>query len=460
MKYPNWMKDICRKTEAETLVLGAVDGIDVKALDFHNFDFQATGSGSKRGLNSSSYFSEPELGSLVSLSTEQTPLFSYYREHMGVSPYSSAKLLNISISMNTEDLVRVVSKYRDLDTGKVDWLSVSSEMNEKSSQHSALPIEYYLQFRAHCEYDNAEIATFARWAAEEDAKLLALIREHEERNWVVIASKLGTRRTPLDCIRRYQQALNTEVIKVNDWTADEESLLRAAVSIHGPKKWQKVSDSVPGRSAYQCQLKWRRFVNTEDQSDSTAKWAEGDERRLYLSAASHGVVPMDASKRSPAEVQALLEAIRGSPDSSIHHLTISADRRQQPRSKRTPERTRYSWMDVSRVIPGKSDSRCRDKWMSSLDNSIETKTWTSDEDSILRYLIQHSAAGSWNGNAEWFPGRTDAQVAKRWQLISNESGPRKDTKKRKMVLPPAMKRKVNASQLDVDDFVPILQKRL
>jgi len=467
------MVDIAAKTESEFLVLGAVDGDDVKILDFYNFDFQATGSGSEKGLNMSSYFVDPVTGPIVGTTVDQTPLFSYYKEHMGVSSFSAAKVANVNATINKADLIKAVSNNCNAaEAGEgIDWVGVALEMN-KDTATTVLPIEYCLQYRSMFGHGHTSTSTDAdtdnnahipaKWDAGEEARLMTLVTEHEEHNWMSICQNLGTQRSPMECLRRYQQALNTKMIKVRDWTAEEEDLLRAAVGVHGSKSWQSVSDKVPGRTAYQCQLKWRR-IDVEEEAGSSAKWTEEDDRRLFLSVASHGMSHMDALKRGPEEIEALLAFIKSNEGRDPACTAATASQKQARQAKKSAEKSQYSWMDVSKILPGKSESRCRDKWMSSLDNSIlSSSTWTEDEDLVVQHLVQKNGTGNWGAHAEWLPGRTDVQVAKHWQALSSTQNDKTsksvNAKKRRLVLPPAMNRKMGASLLDIDDFIPVLKK--
>jgi len=468
-----YMAQIAAKTESEFLVLGAEGDDDIKILDFYNFDFQATGSGSEKGLNTSSYFVDPVTGPIVGIKADQTPLFSYYKEHMGV--LSGAKVGNVSARSSKPNLIKAVSNHRNDEAGgEIDWVGVSCEMNKDSATTGLLPIEYCMQYRGmfgmQGQTSTDTESNARKWGAGEEARLMTLVTEHEEHDWLSVSEKLGTRRTPMDCLRRYQQALNTKMIKVKEWTIAEEDLLRAAVSIYGQKSWQSVSDKVPGRTAYQCQLKWRR-TDVEEEAGITTKWTEDDERRLFLSVAAHGMPNMDALKRSPEEIDALLSSIKSSAgqgtsaSASASTAVVSGSQKLTRQAKKSGEKSQYSWMDVSKIIPGISESRCRDKWIDSLDNSIiNSAIWTADEDLILQHLVQRNGTGNWGAHAEWLPGRTDLQVAKHWQTLSATQNSTSaitknvNAKKRKLVLPPAMHRKMDASLLDVDDFVRVLKK--
>ncbi len=58
---------------------------------------------------------------------------------------------------------------------------------------------------------------------------------HRATQWLHIAVALGTRRTAVDCLARFQQQLNPELLR-RPWTLEEEARLTAAVEKHG-RQW-------------------------------------------------------------------------------------------------------------------------------------------------------------------------------------------------------------------------------
>jgi hypothetical protein len=464
MTSPDW-EALATKIETDVFVSGDPMADSIKALDFNNLDFQASGSGPRKGLNYSYYFADPVDGPIVGQELGQTPLFSYYKEHLGISSFSSATLANPPPVINRGELNDAVMKHKISDI--IDWTAVANEMNGKrlagGQVTPMLPIEYCAQYRSFHRHGSSEPSIqSSKWSSEEDARLLTLAKEHDERDWVTISTKLGPSRTPIECIKRYQQVLNPNVIKVGDWSLYEESLLRRAVGMFGQKNWQMVSSQVPGRAAYQCQLKWRRIGNVNAASDkdkNIPRWTEEEERRLFLSAASHGMIFKEAPKRTAEEISAYLLSIKSGK------TTLSAAQKR-PLAKSKPSvktKKSYTWQDISKLFPGKSDTRCRDKWMGNLDHGqVFGGDWTTDEDLLLKALAEQHGTETWIPHAEWLPGRTERQVATRWMHMLKNSvdsgvGSSSVAKKRRKVLTPAMGRKLEASKLNVDDFVPVLK---
>ncbi len=143
------------------------------------------------------------------------------------------------------------------------------------------------------------------WTVEEEKNLLALTKHHGSHNWHLIAEELGTGRTPVACLRHYQQTLNPELVNSADWSVEEDTLLRDAVERFGAGKWQHIASQLPGRSAQQCLNRWRKSVNCHD-TIITGKWLEEEERALFLAAYAFDVPMLADYKRSNNELQDVL----------------------------------------------------------------------------------------------------------------------------------------------------------
>ena len=244
-----------------------------------------------------------------------------------------------------------------------------------------LPIDCFIAFSYNIERSNGTINS-GPWGKAEEAELIKLAKKYDEHLWVNIAEELGTNRTPIDCLCHYQQALNVGLINVDDWSKEEEILLKAAVDKlpSSVKNWQIVANNVPGRTSYQCLVKWRRtakFHNEGAALQVDGKWSEQDERRLFLAAIAYDIPTLDETKRTTEEINELYAQCEAGAS-----VVIPATNSTNSSSKEKP-RSRGRWSEVARLISGKNDTRCRDKWSGSLDNSLSLEPWSKREDDAL-----------------------------------------------------------------------------
>ena len=184
----------------------------------------------------------------------------------------------------------------------IDWEEIAKRV-DPTRQHITAR-DCFIHYRQ----DDATTINKSAWSTDEDKKLAVLAVKYDECGWVTIASELGTNRTPLQCLQRYQQSMNMKLVNSADWTIDEDTMLKKAVEIHGSKNWQLVANMMnTGRSATQCGQRWRKgFQLREDVV--AGHWTEQDERMLFLSAIMHEIPTSTAVKKTPEEIEAFLAA--------------------------------------------------------------------------------------------------------------------------------------------------------
>ncbi|KAI9295972.1 ternary protein-Dna Complex1, partial [Neoconidiobolus thromboides FSU 785] len=83
------------------------------------------------------------------------------------------------------------------------------------------------------------------WTAEEDSKLISLVKEMGAEKWVAIANRLETR-TGKQCRERWHNHLDPRINKA-PFTAEEEQLIFKLHAKIG-SKWAEMSKHLPGRS--------------------------------------------------------------------------------------------------------------------------------------------------------------------------------------------------------------------
>ncbi|KAJ3174643.1 Myblike DNAbinding domain-containing protein [Geranomyces variabilis] len=99
--------------------------------------------------------------------------------------------------------------------------------------------------------------------------------DHDGHEWDLIAAKVGGGRTPIECLRQFQQRLNPEMRL--RWTAEEDARLIAYSNEDAVPKWSDIALRLgEGRSAAQC----RQRLQTLVQVNKKGPWTEAEDALL------------------------------------------------------------------------------------------------------------------------------------------------------------------------------------
>lgn len=91
------------------------------------------------------------------------------------------------------------------------------------------------------------------WTEADDNRLKELVVQYNKQ-WSVIAQFFPSK-TPSQVASRWDKYLDPNLIK-GAFTEEEDNLVRKYVEQFGPRRWQKITEFVPGRSAKQCRERW------------------------------------------------------------------------------------------------------------------------------------------------------------------------------------------------------------
>ncbi|KAI8880797.1 hypothetical protein K501DRAFT_296211 [Backusella circina FSU 941] len=156
------------------------------------------------------------------------------------------------------------------------------------------------------------------------------------------------------------------------WTAEEDMLLRDAVSKFGTRKWTCVSNQIPGRTAIQCSTRWMGTLNSNIHK---GKWSKEESKALY-------------------------DAVEFYQKLSDSHQ----DQQQLP------------WNLVAENVPCRNGIQCQARWTETLDPSIRKGRWSADEDRLL-HDAKKKYGCCWVRVATMIPTRTQRQCRTRWNQI-------------------------------------------
>ena len=118
-----------------------------------------------------------------------------------------------------------------------------------------------------------------KWSKEEDDKLKEIVQENGPKNWKRVAELLGTTRTDVQCLHRWNKVLKPGLLK-GPWTAEEDEVVTKMVLEHGVGniKWSVIAGELPGRIGKQCRERW---FNHLDPSIKRGEWTMQEDKILF-----------------------------------------------------------------------------------------------------------------------------------------------------------------------------------
>ncbi|CAK74871.1 unnamed protein product (macronuclear) [Paramecium tetraurelia] len=148
-----------------------------------------------------------------------------------------------------------------------------------------------------------------------------------------------------------------EVTHAKLWDKNEDAILRQAyINFNG--NWRKIAEQLPGRNMNQCSQRWRRL---NPQENNKKKWEFEDDQKII-------------------------------------QLVKQYDK---------------NWAEIAKHLPGKSGKQIRERYLNKLDPSINTASWTKEEDDIiLKVYKQHGP--KWSIASKQLKGRPENTVKNRF----------------------------------------------
>ncbi|EGO01660.1 hypothetical protein SERLA73DRAFT_158888 [Serpula lacrymans var. lacrymans S7.3] len=251
------------------------------------------------------------------------------------------------------------SNYLELNKAGIDWGRVAEKVSSVSSTpRSSRECEIRWLGDRHPEINHSN------WDQEEVSRLKAMVSDVPEGqvDWVDIAEKLGTKRTPLDCMK------HAITRKIHVWDSQSDKRLMEAMDRYGTENWHLTivaryvsEDATPA----QCT---NRYYRSLDPGLKRGAWTPEEDERLRLAYAAFGA----------------------------------------------------SWIDVASVVPGRNNDQCRDRWMDKLNPSVSNGKWSDDEDRLLMETIDTLGIASWKEISGRMSGRTDNMCRNRYETLKKK----------------------------------------
>ena len=114
-----------------------------------------------------------------------------------------------------------------------------------------------------------------KWSKQEDETLKQAVEEHGAKNWKLISTRLPGR-SEVQCLHRWQKVLKPTLVK-GPWTADEDRKVVELVKKYGAKKWSLIASNLPGRIGKQCRERWHNHLNPDISKEA---WKEEEDRTI------------------------------------------------------------------------------------------------------------------------------------------------------------------------------------
>jgi len=97
--------------------------------------------------------------------------------------------------------------------------------------------------------------TIRSWTLKEDHRLIKAIHLFGVDDWSDVVKFVGNGRTRAQCVQRWRRGLNPHLSKQR-WTAEEEERLLCLVKKHGKNGWAHISRLLGNRSDVQCRYRY------------------------------------------------------------------------------------------------------------------------------------------------------------------------------------------------------------
>ncbi|CEG78562.1 hypothetical protein RMATCC62417_13147 [Rhizopus microsporus] len=214
------------------------------------------------------------------------------------------------------------------------------------------------------------------WSAQESAKLNSLVLTHGEiGQWETIANELGTNRTISQCFSRYMADKHARG-QHRKWTPELDALLEKGVRMFGDQNWQHVASMFGNKSGQQCLQRWRKATSP---AIVKKRWTPEEDDMLKRAMQLYGV---------------------------------------------------GNWRRIQRLVPGRTDMQCRERYVNKHDESIRRDRITAEEKQRIKELVEEYGP-KWSYLTQFLPGRTDNQIMKTYRsIIASEERKRKSLERK------------------------------
>ncbi|XP_031265746.1 myb-like protein L [Pistacia vera] len=178
-------------------------------------------------------------------------------------------------------------------------------------------------------------------------------------------------------------------------TYKEDKNLLLIIQEKGISNWFDISVSLgTNRTPFQCLARYQRSLNA---SILKGEWTEDEDEQLCLAVEVFGETMRVTGNVWKKTLHPTRQRIgRWTPDED-KRLTVA-----------TILFGPKNWKKIAQFVPGRTQVQCRERWVNSLDPSVNRGEWTEEDDLMLEAALEEHGY-SWSKVAAALPGRTDNQ---------------------------------------------------
>jgi hypothetical protein len=222
-------------------------------------------------------------------------------------------------------------------------------------------------------------ASAGKWTAEEDAVLRQAVSANSGRNWKKIATHLSGR-SDVQCLHRWQKVLKPGLVK-GPWTPQEDALVVELVQKYGHKKWSSIARQLHGRLGKQCRERW---YNHLDPDIKKGGWTAKEDATIIESHAMHGNKWAVISRSLKGRTD---NAIKNRWNSTLKRAVERERKGLSPKKASASGKKRKPYGSTTRSPQASKQSKMRSK-------GNDSKITNTENDAALTLSVLASAASS------------------------------------------------------------------